>query len=69
MDPLKATGKPHSLWVSFAKFYEENEQLDDVNAHHQNVHFNLIAVTQFCFRRFHYDDVNDHHQMVHYDLG
>ena len=43
MDPLKATGKPHSLWVSFAKFYEENEQLDDVNAHHQNVHFNLIV--------------------------
>lgn len=31
MDPMKATGKPHSLWVSFAKFYEENEQLDDVS--------------------------------------
>lgn len=30
VDPMKATGKPHSLWVSFAKFYEENEQLDDV---------------------------------------
>ncbi|XP_031723897.1 pre-mRNA-splicing factor SYF1 [Anarrhichthys ocellatus] len=29
IDPMKATGKPHSLWVSFAKFYEENEQLDD----------------------------------------
>lgn len=28
---MKATGKPHSLWVSFAKFYEENEQLDDVS--------------------------------------
>ncbi|XP_046893738.1 pre-mRNA-splicing factor SYF1 [Hypomesus transpacificus] len=29
VDPMKATGKPSSLWVSFAKFYEENEQLDD----------------------------------------
>ena len=28
---MKATGKPSSLWVSFAKFYEENEQLDDVS--------------------------------------
>lgn len=34
VDPMKATGKPHSLWVSFAKFYEENEQLDDVR--HEN---------------------------------
>lgn len=31
VDPMKATGKPHSLWVSFAKFYEENDQLDDVS--------------------------------------
>lgn len=31
VDPMKATGKPHSLWVSFARFYEENEQLDDVS--------------------------------------
>ncbi|KAJ8251347.1 hypothetical protein GJAV_G00220370 [Gymnothorax javanicus] len=29
VDPMKATGKPNSLWISFAKFYEENEQLDD----------------------------------------
>ncbi|GCC31864.1 hypothetical protein chiPu_0010324 [Chiloscyllium punctatum] len=29
VDPLKATGKPHSLWVSFAKFYEENSQIRD----------------------------------------
>uniref|UniRef100_A0A8C7YE82 Pre-mRNA-splicing factor SYF1 n=1 Tax=Oryzias sinensis TaxID=183150 RepID=A0A8C7YE82_9TELE len=29
VDPMKATGKPHSLWVCFAKFYEENDQLDD----------------------------------------
>lgn len=31
VDAMKATGKPHFLWVSFAKFYEENEQLDDVS--------------------------------------
>ena len=31
MDPFKATGKPHTLWVAFAKFYEDNGQLDDVS--------------------------------------
>ncbi|XP_059588408.1 pre-mRNA-splicing factor SYF1 isoform X2 [Alligator mississippiensis] len=29
VDPAKATGKPHTLWVSFAKFYEDNGQLED----------------------------------------
>ncbi|XP_006008659.1 pre-mRNA-splicing factor SYF1 [Latimeria chalumnae] len=29
VDPFKATGKPHTLWVAFAKFYEENGQLED----------------------------------------
>ncbi|KAG9488660.1 hypothetical protein GDO78_004942 [Eleutherodactylus coqui] len=27
--PEKATGKPHTLWVAFAKFYEDNGQIDD----------------------------------------
>ncbi|XP_038596385.1 pre-mRNA-splicing factor SYF1 [Tachyglossus aculeatus] len=29
VDPFKATGKPHTLWVAFAKFYEDNGQLED----------------------------------------
>uniref|UniRef100_A0A2K5CTL8 Pre-mRNA-splicing factor SYF1 n=1 Tax=Aotus nancymaae TaxID=37293 RepID=A0A2K5CTL8_AOTNA len=29
MDPFKATDKPHTLWVAFAKFYEDNGQLDN----------------------------------------
>ncbi|XP_069459971.1 pre-mRNA-splicing factor SYF1 isoform X2 [Ambystoma mexicanum] len=29
VDPAKATGKPHGLWVAFAKFYEENGQIED----------------------------------------
>uniref|UniRef100_A0A8C4QSM6 XPA binding protein 2 n=1 Tax=Eptatretus burgeri TaxID=7764 RepID=A0A8C4QSM6_EPTBU len=29
VNPAKATGKPHTLWVAFAKFYEANDQLDD----------------------------------------
>lgn len=29
--PAKATGKPHSLWVAFAKFYEDNVQIEDVS--------------------------------------
>lgn len=32
VDPLKATGRPHSLWVAFARFYEDNGQLDDARA-------------------------------------
>ncbi len=27
----QAVGKPHSLWVNFAKFYEENNQLPEVS--------------------------------------
>ena len=29
VDPLKAVGKLHKLWIAFAKFYEDNEQIDD----------------------------------------
>jgi pre-mRNA-splicing factor SYF1 len=29
VDPKQAVGKLPNLWVNFAKFYEENEQLDD----------------------------------------
>lgn len=29
VDPSKATGKPHTLWVSFAKFYERHGDLDN----------------------------------------
>uniref|UniRef100_A0ABM5FM17 Pre-mRNA-splicing factor SYF1 n=1 Tax=Pogona vitticeps TaxID=103695 RepID=A0ABM5FM17_9SAUR len=29
VDPFKATGKTHTLWVSFAKFYEANGQIED----------------------------------------
>ncbi|KAG8574312.1 hypothetical protein GDO81_009141 [Engystomops pustulosus] len=32
VNPAKATGKPHTLWVSFAKFYEDNGQIDDARA-------------------------------------
>lgn len=30
VDPQRATGRPHGLWVAFARFYEDNGQLDDV---------------------------------------
>ncbi|KAG9508733.1 Pre-mRNA-splicing factor syf1-like protein, partial [Fragariocoptes setiger] len=29
IDPKQAVGKYHQLWIDFAKFYEENDQLDD----------------------------------------
>ena len=28
VDPMKAVGKPHTLWVSFAKMYEKHNRLD-----------------------------------------
>lgn len=45
VDPMKATGKPHFLWVSFAKFYEENEQLDDVS--HWGLSKGILEIVQF----------------------
>ena len=29
VDPKQAVGKLHHLWVNFAKFYDENDQLED----------------------------------------
>jgi pre-mRNA-splicing factor SYF1 len=29
VDPWKATGKPHSLWVAFARYYEANDDIDN----------------------------------------
>lgn len=29
VDPMMASGKPHTLWVEFAKFYEKHEQLKE----------------------------------------
>jgi len=31
VDPKLASGKLHSLWVAFAKFYEEAGQNEDVS--------------------------------------
>jgi pre-mRNA-splicing factor SYF1 len=30
VEPKLATGKLHTIWIAFAKFYENNGQLDDV---------------------------------------
>jgi pre-mRNA-splicing factor SYF1 len=32
VDPLKATGKPHVLWINFAKFYEAHNDLDSARS-------------------------------------
>jgi len=32
IDPAKATGKPHSLWVDFAKFYEAHGSLENADS-------------------------------------
>mmetsp|Transcript_19169 Transcript_19169/g.31375 ORF Transcript_19169/g.31375 Transcript_19169/m.31375 type:complete len:872 (-) Transcript_19169:255-2870(-) len=29
VDPQRAVGKPHTLWVAFAKFYEQHEDVDN----------------------------------------
>ena len=30
VDAKQAVGKPHTLWVEFAKFYESNNQIPEV---------------------------------------
>ena len=32
VDIEQAIGKPHTLWVAFAKFYEDNNQLSEVSS-------------------------------------
>jgi len=32
VDPAKATGKPHTLWVGFAKFYESHDSLENADS-------------------------------------
>lgn len=29
MDPMKAVGKPHTLWIAFAKLYEGHNDLEN----------------------------------------
>jgi pre-mRNA-splicing factor SYF1 len=31
VDPKIASGKPHTLWCEFAKFYESADQIEDVS--------------------------------------
>ena len=31
VDPKIASGKPHTLWCEFAKFYEQADQVEDVS--------------------------------------
>ena len=32
VDPKIASGKPNTLWCEFAKFYEQNDQIEDVSS-------------------------------------
>ncbi len=45
VDIPQSVGKVSNLWISFAKFYEENEQIDDVS-------YNSVIRPTFCFYRF-----------------
>ena len=38
VDINQAVGKPNTLWVNFAKFYEENEQLPEVKRLAERAH-------------------------------
>uniref|UniRef100_A0A8C3Q8L6 Uncharacterized protein n=1 Tax=Geospiza parvula TaxID=87175 RepID=A0A8C3Q8L6_GEOPR len=44
VDPQRATGRPHELWVAFGRFYEDNGQLDDARSI-------LSRATRVRFRR------------------
>lgn len=43
VDPEKADGKPHTLWVAFAKYYEDNDDLDSA----RDI---FVRATQVCGR-------------------
>ena len=32
VDPQKATGNPHALWINFAKFYDAEGDIDNARA-------------------------------------
>lgn len=36
VNPKQAVGKLHLLWVGFAKFYEENDQIEDARVVFEN---------------------------------
>jgi Txe/YoeB family toxin of Txe-Axe toxin-antitoxin module len=49
VDPFKATGKPHTLWVEFAKLYEKNGELDQARVVFKKVCLSLlVAVVVAC---------------------
>ncbi len=47
VDVSKAVGKPHTLWVNFAKFYEDNGQLPEVHTHTSLSHWMMIIDSKF----------------------
>lgn len=53
VDPKLASGKPNTLWVEFAKFYEKAGQIEDVRNFSQSVTTLYMYFSQFlqfyCF--------------------
>ena len=50
VDPQLATGKLHTLWVSFAKFYEDAKQIEDVRFLSSNISLNykIAFIRKLC---------------------
>eukprot|EP00455_Lapot_gusevi_P004424 TRINITY_DN11836_c0_g1_i9.p1 TRINITY_DN11836_c0_g1~~TRINITY_DN11836_c0_g1_i9.p1 ORF type:complete len:558 (-),score=213.36 TRINITY_DN11836_c0_g1_i9:61-1701(-) len=47
VDPQKATGHPHMLWINFAKFYEQHDDLDNARTIFEKAtHANFRQVAQ-----------------------
>jgi pre-mRNA-splicing factor SYF1 len=45
VDPMKATGKPHLLWISFARFYEKHGDLKNARViYHKAAEVNFKSV-------------------------
>ena len=56
VDPKIASGKPHTLWCEFAKFYEQNDQIEDVSKAKQNITCvsGFLTYPNFCLYHKHF---------------
>lgn len=55
VDMEKAVGKPHTIWVQFAKFYEDHEQVPEVRMCVHAAHTNIPCMQLKLYSYMHYN--------------
>lgn len=65
VDPKKATGKLHELWVNFAKYYEEGNDLESARTIFEKAtHVNFKNVNDLAFVWCEYAEMELRHKYV-----